>query len=106
MISIFLAWVLPVPKLIEPNGEYYVGRIEKHLIIENRINGEAFSSLSSLDEDGIRELMITFWYPTNEKGKDTSWFLLEDKTTPTRMVINYLNKNFEKKRFLSLFLHG
>ena len=39
--------------------------------------------------------MITFWYPTNEKGKDTSWFLLEDKTTPTRMVINYLNKNFE-----------
>jgi len=106
VISIFLAWVLPVPKLIEPNGEYYVGRIEKHLIIENRINGEAFSSLSSLDEDGIRELMITFWYPTNEKGKDTSWFLLEDKTTPTRMVINYLNKNFELEMPVNALNHA
>ena len=94
IISVFLAWVLPVPKIIEPNGEYYVGRIEKHVIIENRINGEVFSTLSNLDKNATRELMITLWYPTNEKGKDTSWFLLEDKTTPTRMVINYLNKNF------------
>ncbi len=94
MISIFLAWVLPVPQLIEPVGEYKVGRIEKHLILEDRVNGEAFSILSDLEENTNRELMITFWYPTYEKNKDTSWFLLEDKTTPTRLVINYLNKNF------------
>ena len=94
IISVFLAWVLPVPKIIEPTGEYHVGRIEKHIIIEDRLNGEVFSILSDLDKNAKRELMITLWYPTNEKGKDTSWFLLEDKTTPTRMVINYLNKNF------------
>lgn len=94
IISVFLAWVLPVPKIIEPEGEYYVGRIEKHLILEDRVNGEIFSILSNLDKNAERELMITLWYPTNQKGKDTSWFLLEDKTTPTRMVINYLNKNF------------
>ena len=67
MISIFLSWVLPVPKLIEPVGEYNVGRIEKHLILEDRVNGEAFSILSDLEENTNRELMITFWYPTYEK---------------------------------------
>ena len=95
IISVFLAWVLPVPKIIEPTGEYHVGRIEKHIIIEDRLNGEVFSILSDLDKNAKRELMITLWYPTNEKGKDTSWFLLEDKTTPTRMVINYLKKTLD-----------
>ena len=70
MISISLSWVLPVPKLIEPVGEYNVGRIEKHLILEDRVNGEAFSLLSDLEENTNRELMITFWYPTYEKKKD------------------------------------
>lgn len=102
--SALLIYYLPIPEFAIENKKYSVGYEEVHIILEDRLQPEAFIELSNLKEDSKRELLIDVYYPSEDETTLIQLF----KDAPSNWgetVINYLNRTWGINLPTFLFSH-
>ena len=102
--SALLIYYLPIPEFAIENKKYSVGYEEVHIILEDRLQPEAFIELSNLKEDSKRELLVDVYYPSEDETTLIQLF----KDAPSNWgetVINYLNRTWEINLPTFLFSH-
>ena len=91
--SALLIYYLPIPEFAIENKKYSVGYEEVHIILEDRLQPEAFVELSNLKENSKRELLVDVYYPSEDETTLIQLF----KDAPSNWgetVINYLNRTW------------
>ena len=91
--SALLIYFLPIPEFAIENKKYSVGYEEIHIILEDRLQPEAFVELSNLKENSKRELLVDVYYPSEDETTLIQLF----KDAPSNWgetVINYLNRTW------------
>ena len=102
--SALLIYFLPIPEFAIENKKYSVGYEEVHIILEDRLQPEAFIELSNLKEDSKRELLVDVYYPSEDETTLIQLF----KDAPSNWgetVINYLNRTWGINLPTFLFSH-
>ena len=102
--SALLIYYLPIPEFAIENKKYSVGYEEVHIILEDRLQPEAFIELSNLKEDSKRELLVDVYYPSEDETTLIQLF----KDAPSNWgetVINYLNRTWGINLPTFLFSH-
>ena len=102
--SALLIYYLPIPEFAIENKKYSVGFEEVHIILEDRLQPEAFIELSNLKEDSKRELLVDVYYPSEDETTLIQLF----KDAPSNWgetVINYLNRTWGINLPTFLFSH-
>ena len=102
--SALLIYYLPIPEFAIENKKYSVGYEEVHIILEDRLQPEAFIELSNLKEDSKRELLVDVYYPSEDETTLIQLF----KDAPSNWgetVINYLNRTWGINLPTFLFNH-
>ena len=102
--SALLIYFLPIPEFAIENKKYSVGYEEVHIILEDRLQPEAFVELSNLKENSKRELLVDVYYPSEDETTLIQLF----KDAPSNWgetVINYLNRTWGINLPTFLFSH-
>ena len=102
--SALLIYYLPIPEFAIENKKYSVGYEEVHIILEDRLQPEAFVELSNLKENSKRELLVDVYYPSEDETTLIQLF----KDAPSNWgetVINYLNRTWGINLPTFLFSH-
>ena len=104
VLSALLIYYLPIPEFAIENKKYSVGYEEVHIILEDRLQPEAFVELSNLKENSKRELLVDVYYPSEDETTLIQLF----KDAPSNWgetVINYLNRTWGINLPTFLFSH-
>ena len=104
VLSALLIYYLPIPEFAIENKKYSVGYEEVHIILEDRLQPEAFVELSNLKENSKRELLVDVYYPSEDETTLIQLF----KNAPSNWgetVINYLNRTWGINLPTFLFSH-
>ena len=102
--SALLIYFLPIPEFAIENKKYSVGYEEVHIILEDRLQPEAFVELSNLKKNSKRELLVDVYYPSEDETTLIQLF----KDAPSNWgetVINYLNRTWGINLPTFLFSH-
>ncbi|MDA9607319.1 hypothetical protein N9S32_01265 [Candidatus Actinomarina] len=102
--SALLIYYLPIPEFVIENKKYSVGYEEVHIILEDRLQPEAFVELSNLKESSKRELLVDVYYPSEDETTLIQLF----KDAPSNWgetVIKYLNRTWGINLPTFLFSH-
>ena len=102
--SALLIYYLPIPEFAIENKKYSVGYEEVHIILEDRLQPEAFVELSNLKKNSKRELLVDVYYPSEDETTLIQLF----KDAPSNWgetVINYLNRTWGINLPIFLFSH-